>query len=188
MMRRNITNNNYTDQEEESSFITVPMPKKNASLPSAQELMNDSVKSGYCQKRNNSMLVYYFPCIFPKWKNRYFILVGNYLFRYSSEHGESPKGVPIPIDSVTVRHAEEDCCFTVSMIRKVYTMKVASEDECSSWIDAIRERKTTAIRESLGHAPVNSSVKGINKAGFALFNKTLERDSTGYTENPLQSL
>jgi hypothetical protein len=94
-MRRNTGGSNYNDQED-SSFISLTMGK-NDNKPSAPELMNEAVKYGYLQKRNNSIWAYYFSCFFPKWKSRYFILVGNYLFRYSSEHGESPKGVPIPL-------------------------------------------------------------------------------------------
>jgi hypothetical protein len=95
-MRRNTGGSNYNEQEE-SSFLSLPMRKNDANKPSAQELMNEAVKFGYLKKRNNSVWVYYFSCFFPKWKSRYFILVGNFLFRFSSENGESPKGVPIPL-------------------------------------------------------------------------------------------
>jgi hypothetical protein len=187
MRRKTANSSHYEDDPEESSgLVSISMTNRNVQSPSAEDLMTEAVKAGYCQKRNNSLLAYILPCFFPKWKKRFFILVGNYLFRYSSEQGISPKGVPIPLDSVTCRHAEEENCFEVAMIRKVYTIKVESEEECRSWIKAINDRKGAAIRENLGHAPENSNVKAFNRAGAALFDSTLRKDSTG-TANPMQA-
>lgn len=180
-----------SDSQRESSGTTaVSMPMRNPLEPSADDLINEAVKFGYLDKRNNSMLAYFFPCLFPRWKKRYFILVGNYLFRYSSESGESPKGVPIPLDSVVVRQSELENCFEVAMIRKVYTMRAASADECRSWMKAINDRKGGAIREHLGHVATSTTMKTINKAGASLFKSTLRKDSSGLndTMNPMQTL
>jgi PH domain len=190
-MRRKIANNSHyeDDTEESSGLVSISMTNRNVLSPSAEELMTEAAKFGYCQKRNNSFLAYILPCFFPRWKKRFFILVGNYLFRYSSEQGISPKGVPIPLDSVTCRlvpPTEEENCFEVAMIRKVYIIKAASEEECRSWIKAINDRKGAAIRENLGHAPANSNVKAFNRAGAALFDSTLRKDATS-TVNPMQS-
>ena len=181
----------YTDNdpEESSDLVSLAMRKSNTKTPSAEELMAEATKYGLCQKRNNSLLAYFLPCFFPKWKTRFLILVGNYLFRYSSEQGDSPKGVPIPIDSVTCRMSEEQNCFEVSMIRKVYTFRLESEEDCRSWIKAINQRRGAAIRENLGHSVTSSSIKMINRAGATLFDATLMKDSSGLSEtsNPLQN-
>ena len=189
MRRKAQQSSTDNDSEESSDLISLEMRNKNPQKPPAEQLMQDATKHGLCQKRNNSMLAYFLPCFFPKWKTRFLILVGNYLFRYSSEHGDSPKGVPIPIDSVTCRMSEEANCFEVSMIRKVYTFRLESEEDCRSWIKAINERRGASIRENLGHSPTSSSVKMINKAGATLFSATLMKDSAGISEtsNPLQN-
>lgn len=187
MRRKTANSSHYEDDTEESSgLVSISMTNRNVLSPSAEDLMSEAVKFGYCEKRNNSFMAYIFPCFFPRWKKRFFILVGNYLFRFSSEQGTAPKGVPIPLDSVTCRLAEEENCFEVAMIRKVYTIKVASGEECRSWIKAINDRKGAAIRENLGHAPSNSNVKAFNRAGAALFDSTLRKDVSS-TVNPMQS-
>lgn len=177
---------NY-DNEESDKLISISMRKKNPLSPSAEELVKEAVKFGYCQKRDNSMLAYFFPCFFSRWKTRFFVLVGNYLFRYSSEHGESPKGAPIPIDSVTCRVTNEENCFEVSMIRKVYTIKTSTAEDCRSWVKAINDRKVNTIRENLGHSTSNEAIKSFNRAGASLFNSTLQKDSSvlSDTANPL---
>lgn len=186
-MRRKTSNIDVNEREESRGLVSLTMPIKTSSVPCAAELMIEAVKYGYCQKLNNSLLAYYFSCIFPRWKSRFFILVGNYLFRFSSEHGESPKGVPIPLDSVTIRHSEIENCFEVAMIRKVYTIRAESAESCQSWIKAINDRKGAAIREDLGHAVISTTLRSFNKAGASLFNSTLRKDNAE-TINPMQSM
>ena len=171
------------DQVEESSFLLkVGRNDVHRNISCEELLALNPTKSGYCQKKNNSALAYFFPCLFPKWKSRYFVLVGNYLFRFSSERGETLKGVPIPLDSVTVTSLGDDC-FQVSTIRKVYTMKVESQVEVVSWINAINTRKHQAIRESMGHAATSIEVKRANKVGIFLFNERLQGDRDIAAEN-----
>ena len=69
------------------------MPRSSQEMPSAQDLLElKPAKAGYCEKKNNSIFIQCFPCCFKLWKPRYFVLIGNFLYRYSSETGESPKG------------------------------------------------------------------------------------------------
>ena len=189
MTRRKVSTLSESDREGSSTSVSMPM--RNVLSPSAEELMGEAVKHGYLDKMNNSMLAYFFPCLFPRWKSRFFILVGNYLFRFSTEFGESPKGVPIPLDSVVVRLSELEFCFEVAMIRKVYTIRAASAEECQSWMKAIKDRKFGAIRENLGHVAVSTTVTTINKAGATLFNSTLRKDGYGLHDtamNPMQTI
>ena len=186
-MRRKVLDRDDSDREQSRGLVSLTMPKKTPAVPSAEELMSEATKYGYCQKLNNSVLAYYFPCLFPRWTSRFFILVGNYLFRFSSESAESPKGVPIPLDSVTVRHSTIENSFELAMIRKVYTIKAESAESCRSWIKAINDRKGAAIREDLGHAAITTSLRSFNAAGASLFNSTLLKDSAE-TINPMQSI
>jgi hypothetical protein len=97
------------------------------------------------------------------------------LFRFESEHGERPKGIPIPVDSITVK-VFEDGMFVLETIRKSYHFKADSVSAASNWADAIKARKYKAIKENMGHAPVNADIKKINSAGFKLFEEKLKAD------------
>ena len=131
--------------------------------------------SGYCMKKSNSYLPFFLPCIYKKWKRRYFILCGNYLFRYSDEFGEKPKGVPIPLGSCQIK-ALNSFDFEISTLRKQYVIRTDSETNRDTWLKAIRERKSQAVRETMGHAPVEDTIRMANKAGEKLFQERLKRD------------
>ena len=175
MMRRR-NENNDSDHDALEPFV-LKMSNQKSNLPSAEDLLSTDPKpfSGYCLKKNNSILAYLFPCWFPVWKKRYFILVGNYLFRYSDEFGDIPKGVPIPLDSCQVAVVETNE-FEVSTIRKVYRIRTNSDEECNNWIKAIRLRKSQSIRENMGHAPISKKVGMANKVGDRLFKDRLKQD------------
>lgn len=165
MRQRVINQDDNDDVNEQESFI-MNMNKRNSNnqMPTAADLLTSETKpskTGYCEKKNNSILLYYFPflsCLYPLWKRRYFILIGNYLFKYESQDGEKPKGVPIPLDASTVKILDDDrTSFEISLIRKTYIIKCSNVDECRSWVVALRDRKAQAIREKLGHAPITDS-------------------------------
>jgi hypothetical protein len=189
-MRNRLPPSDSTENSTEDSAFIMRLPK-NSDIPSAFDLMELSpAKSGTCMKEINSIWVYLFPCWFPKWKSRYFILIGNYLFRYKDEHGERPKGVPIPLDSVTVRVKNGDC-FEVSTIRKVYTIRTDSAADAISWVQAIKARKAQAIKEAMGHAQVTKEVNTLNRAAFKLFGLRVKQD--GYegsksVNNPMTTM
>jgi hypothetical protein len=144
-------------------------------------------KSGYCEKKNNSLWAYWFPCWFETWKKRFFVLVGNYLYRFSSEDGEGIKGVPIPLECATVNY-KGGSTFEVSMIRKVYQIRAQSDQDAADWVNAINTRKYEAIRENMGHAPLDAAVKRANKVADFLFSKKLQMDrdmAEANVSNPL---
>jgi hypothetical protein len=116
------------------------------------------------------------------------------LFRYTTEDGTKPKGVPIALESSTIKKSNDDggMSFLVIQLDKTYTFRCSSLTECKAWMIAISERKSQAIREKLGHAPVTNSVQKANKAGLYLLQEKLKQrqaTSSSYshqvTINPL---
>lgn len=146
-------------------------------------------KVGFLRKKNRSFLAAIFPCIFHKWKLRYFVLIGNYLFRYSSPNADYPKGVPIPLDAVRIQIIDS-CCIELSMIRKSYIFKASDENEANDWLKALTKRKLSAVKESMGHAPIAAAVVEINASASRIFQKKIQDESTtqSTTSNPMHSL
>lgn len=183
--------NRYNRDEEIVSFL----PKMNGSGVVASELLaNQPDKCGYLNKKNDSFFSRIFPCFTTKWKKRYFILIGNFLFRFTSEEGTKPKGVPLPLDACSVSLSDFDTdenCFLVKTTRKMYVLQATSKILAKEWIQAINKRKAAAVRENLGHSHSSNEVKSINNVGSKLFTERLEKDRTGDTStsvlNPLYS-
>ena len=178
MKRRNMELVEINDNKNDGTF-TMNMSKYTGNgLPSAQSLLSlNPTHSGYLEKKNSSIWSYYLPCFFKQWKQRYFVIIGNYLFRFDSENGEKPKGIPIPLDSskISILNIEE-FTFEVWMIRKLYTFKASSKDECRKWVRLLNDRKAEAIRENLGHAPLSKSIKLTNKVATNLVKSKLEKE------------
>ena len=159
-------------------------------LPTAQFLLdNNPTRTGYLDKQNTSLLS---RCLYP-WKTRFFILIGGYLFRYADAAGKKPKGVPIPLDAVTINRCEDGDsdggrCFEVVTIRKVYILRAISQTDCEEWVSAIKDRKSLSIAENMGHRNVSSAITQINKQAAKAFEKTVDNDSKfGMSENPMHS-
>ena len=118
----------------------------------------------------------------------FFILIGNYLFRYSSPSSEKPKGVPIPIDSATYTILSDGSyCFEIYTLRKTYTFRAQTMEDCQSWVTALKTRKQLAIKEQLGHATVNANVEMVNVVGASLFDERLRRDLQASVTNPMMN-
>ncbi len=185
MRNRQGLSEDQESNQEDSAFI-FKMDKDSTALSAVELLAMGPDMSGYCFKENTSIWVQICACWFPKWKKRFFILIGNYLFRYKDEHGERPKGVPIPLDSASVR-VKEGACFEVSTIRKVYTIQTESASEASAWVAAIVKRKNQAIKESMGHAAVAKDITKVNRQAYKLFEARLQKDRTEGSEvnNPM---
>lgn len=168
------------NNDKDSGIFSMNMTKYAGNgLPSAQSLLSliPTPDSGYLSKKNNSIWSYYLPCIFKPWKERFFIVIGNYLFRFDSENGEKPKGIPIPLDCSKISIVNiEECTFEIWMIRKGYTIRATSKEECRRWVKLLNDRKAEAIRENLGHAPLSKSVKLTNKVGTNLVKAKIEKE------------
>ena len=137
-------------------------------LPSAQFLLdNNPTRTGFLDKQNTSIIS---RCLYP-WKTRYFILIGGFLFRYADSTGKKPKGVPIPLDAITINRSDTEAdgrCFEVITIRKVYLLRASSQKECEEWMSAIKERKSLSIAENMGHRTISNAITQINKQVITL--------------------
>lgn len=143
-------------------------------------------RSGYLDKKDTTLYPQVLPCMYPEWKTRFFVLLGSYLYRFTTDIDESIKGVPIPLDGVNATYIGSNE-FEVSTIRKVYHMRAATEREATDWVKEINARKLEAIRENMGHVQIDSSVRRANKIADRLFNSKLrsERQRAG-TDSSLQ--
>jgi hypothetical protein len=162
--------------------LTTRRVTKMPHLPDAQELLTADPSpqlSGYCNKKSRSLVRQCFPCMeccYPLWKTRYLILYGNYLFRYANEYGTKPKGVPLALDVSTLKNGESTSTFLIVQLDKTYTFRCESQEECKAWFIAISDRKSQAIREKLGHAPVSAAVQKANSAGLFLVKEKKKKE------------
>ena len=104
-MKRRKQSDNSQSQDNDGKSLIVNIHKSDIS---AQYLLSlDPERSGWLFKKNNSILRSILPCVFKKWQHRFFILIGSYLFRFSSEDSEKPKGVPIPLGTYElIKHSQ----------------------------------------------------------------------------------
>ncbi len=197
MMRQRSHNsessNQYNDQHFTQSNESVPfmmdMSLRSGSKNSAGRLLalNPS-KYGYADKQDNSWKPVLFPCWYPKFKRRFFILIGNFLYRFVSDEGESPKGIPIPLDSMLYIKSLEDTMICITLIRKSYTLRFSNPNERNEWLQAIKDRKALAIREEMGHVKLDPEIRQLNqKASKMLDDRNKEENLRSKdTLNPLQ--
>ena len=111
------------EDEDDDSQILLSMPA-NPSKPPAHQLLNsDPIHAGFLMKRSRHVLWHMVlgpRCCKDAWKSRFFILSGTYLFRYTSDSGSKPKGVPLPVDCCSFRAAsteEEDEATLYAVLR-----------------------------------------------------------------------
>ena len=137
----------------DSEPLVMPMPGQGT--VSAEELLdaNPPPFHGFCLKKNNSFLPKIFPCWFPKWKKRFFVISGNYVFRFADRDSDVPKGVPLPLDCSQFAELEGSQ-FEINIIRKSYILDAGTIEKRAEWLLALKVRKLEAIRENMGHAPV----------------------------------
>lgn len=188
MLRRSNSNSKSSTQdkieEDEEQETLLPNQKSawfasNISI-SCQELLNlqEHIKHGLCYKRNKSIFAYLFPCFVPKWKTRYLVVVGNYIYRFSDDQATKTKGVPIPLDSATIQkdQTNNEFILQIKTIRKSYEIKFDDARMLDEWYTYIKERKGRSIQERMGHLPISKEVQKLNKKSDALFNRVLYND------------
>ena len=101
----------------------------------------------------------------PRWKERFLIQIGNYVYRFKSPTSSTPKGAPVPLEQVDVRllSAREDgveyvqtpsnvgAIIVVSTYRKKQYYGVTTREEALTWINSIQDGKQEATRREMGH-------------------------------------
>jgi hypothetical protein len=105
----------------------------------------------------------------PQWRNRYLILIGNYLYKFKNESSATPKGTPFSIDMVDsnlLASKEDDamapalsnlpqgfkCIFTVSVFGKKHYYAVSDREEGLTWVNSLRQARQEAVTRNMGHA------------------------------------
>ena len=109
----------------------------------------------------------------PKWKGRFLIQIGSFLYKFSHEKATTPKGSPFAIDSVDVQLVELAAkdgdydgaefairnlpfgfkgVFVVSSWHKKNYYAVPTREDALVWVNSLREGRQEAIVRSMGHA------------------------------------
>lgn len=153
-------------------------------LSTASLMSVENCKSGFVEKKSNSIYNKVFPCAAEPYVKRFLILSGAYIYRFTDQDASKPKGLPIPIESITVEKVD-DFSFCLKGIRKSYLFRAYSMEDCRSWIVAIGDRKYLAIKESMGHSEVSSKVVSANKAAGQLYDEAMRREGMNSSMNPL---
>ena len=165
--------------------VSLPIPTFSWShLLSVATLLNaENSRGGFVEKKSNSMYNSVFPCSEP-WMKRFIVLSGAYVYRFTDADNNKPKGVPIPIESITVEKVD-GFSFVLKSIRKSYIFRCFTEEDCTNWVASITRRKFMAIKESMGHAEVSDGVVRSNKAANQLFEEALKREGANSSMNPM---
>mmetsp|Transcript_17656 Transcript_17656/g.21449 ORF Transcript_17656/g.21449 Transcript_17656/m.21449 type:complete len:183 (-) Transcript_17656:119-667(-) len=125
------------------------------------------------------------PCFPPVWNNRYLVLRGKFLFRFAEDGENEVKGSPIPVDVVNIEIVDEafdddgeilPYCFKLSSIRKTYFFAVQTKEERDQWVVKLKKEKEGAIKQSLGHAAVESWERQSNDVGRKLYDQSVNRE------------
>mmetsp|Transcript_16061 Transcript_16061/g.18174 ORF Transcript_16061/g.18174 Transcript_16061/m.18174 type:complete len:181 (+) Transcript_16061:231-773(+) len=125
------------------------------------------------------------PCLTPTWRQRFLVLRGKYLFRFTKENEERLKGTPIPLEAISATAVNEQYdeegeivpyAFRVSTIRKTYVFAVSTVEERDQWVREIQRAKNMAIKKNLGHAKVSSWEKRSNIVGKKLYDQAIDRE------------
>jgi hypothetical protein len=117
-----------------------------------------------------SLIIKFLPFLRPCWQERHLILLGSYLYKFSDEKSSSPKGSPIPVESIEVHavHSRDadNLVFpslpsgyqvlSVTTLRKQQYFAVRSKEEAMSWLHSLHEARHEATKREMGHAPLES--------------------------------
>lgn len=118
--------------------------------------------------------IWCFKFLRPHWQSRYLILLGSYLYKFTTISSVEPKGCPLAMESIDVHLMDEStivndigrmvplpigyttmiCCAT---FRKKYYYACTSHEEAMAWIHAIRDAQHESVKRSMKqHTPVDS--------------------------------
>lgn len=124
----------------------------------------------------------------PQWRQRYLILIGNFLYKFKQNNSSTPKGSPLPVDLVEsnlLGPMEDDemspalqglpagfhSIFTVVTSGKPRYYAVSTREEALAWVNSLRQARQDAISRKMGHAsnmPYPNSWKYFDSLGSSL--------------------
>lgn len=110
----------------------------------------------------------------PQWKRRYLIALGGYLYRFKDENGSTPKGAPMPVDSMEARllsrdeavangefnivtdHLPGDCTSVIEVCSggKTQYFAMNSTEEASTWVNSVRQMRQDCSTKNMGHSNI----------------------------------
>lgn len=105
------------------------------------------------------------PCFGTAYKRRFLRVRGKYLLRFASETSTRCKGRAVDLSVCTVEIVDDAVDdlgevlpfgFRLVSISKVITMAAPTAAERQQWVHAIAAAKERAIKQKLGHAPVET--------------------------------
>eukprot|EP00567_Pseudictyota_dubia_P008387 CAMPEP_0197440770 /NCGR_PEP_ID=MMETSP1175-20131217/7193_1 /TAXON_ID=1003142 /ORGANISM="Triceratium dubium, Strain CCMP147" /LENGTH=214 /DNA_ID=CAMNT_0042970939 /DNA_START=171 /DNA_END=815 /DNA_ORIENTATION=+ len=106
----------------------------------------------------------------PHWIERHLVQAGSFLYRFETDQSSEPKGTPVQLAAVEARAVGEDeyleglelmfrqlppgsdAVFSVSTFGKTQYFAVSSKEECSTWVNSLREGRQSAITRTMGHS------------------------------------
>ena len=112
-----------------------------------------------------------------------FLLQTTQMLAYPSPDTEDEsRNVIVLMHDVDNQHEDDDkfCrepyCFELYMLRKRVILKAANHNDCDNWVAALQKRKHLAIREGLGHSPLDKRVQELNHYAKKQVDQRLERE------------
>jgi len=166
------------DETEESSLVF--NMEKADSLAAYELAVRPGARTGYMHKKAARCCKGLLDCC-PIWNKRYFIIYGDYLYRYASSKSKKPKGMPLMLAVASVRKLDvvdknEGFFIEVGDYRKELILRCKTSQEREEWVSAFRSARMRIIREDKGHAPVDRHTAAANKAGSDMYESQIRRE------------
>lgn len=162
------------DDDQDSETASLVFNMENAASLAAYELaIRPGAFAGYLHKRAARCCKGLLDC-FPIWNRRYFVLYGDYLYRYASNKSKKPKGVPLMLSATTVAVVDvvdkkNGFFLEIGDYRKEITVRCKTAAERQIWVQRLRDARMRIIREQKGHASVDKMTRAANRAGSKMY-------------------
>lgn len=146
----------------------------------------------------------------PRWKQRYLIVCGSYVYKFKDRSSSVPKGSPIDVETINIHNVirrrdasshvppplrqqlppNYGSIFCISTFRKNNYYAVVDEEEASVWIRTLEEARQEAITRRMGHSqnvPYPKAWSYYDSLGKALV-RTKERVRNKIEESRLREM
>ena len=143
----------------------------------------------------------------PEWRQRYIIMIGQFLYKFKNDSSSTPKGTPFSIDMIEsslLTSIDDDemapaleqlpqgfqAIFTVSTFGKKHYYAVSNREEALAWVNSLRQARQEAVTRKMGHAsnvPYPKSWAYFDSLGRSL-QKSKERIKTKVEEHNMREM